>query len=165
MEDWRNNIGKIADEKRVLLSHELCPELDIEASPDTIFGIHLQVEAIESHDFSAEELRIQVRQEKKLQDELLAKIATCDAEHEERLNNLRNRYKKELSAINEQLNEINALLNLLPTRRQDIINRQRKTEDKNRQMIETQRNQIEQEKNEVQHQLNAIKDKQTLYIP
>lgn len=159
VEDWRNNIGKIADEKRVLLSHELCPELDVEASPDTVFGVRLQIEAIESHDFSAEELRIQVRQEKKLQDELVAKVATCDAEHEERLNNLRSRFKKELSAINEQLNEINALLNLLPNRRQDIINRQRKAEDKNRQMIETQRNQIEQEINEVQHQLKAIKEK------
>lgn len=158
VEDWREHFGKIADEKRVLLSHDLYPEVATDATPDTVFGLRLQVEAIEPQGFSAEELRRQIGQEKKIQSELNAKIAACESEHEENLKTLRNKYRKELATINELLNETNALLNQLPYRRQEIINRQRKAEDRNKQMIEDQRKEIEQNKNEVQLQLNEVRE-------
>lgn len=47
VEDWASSIGKIADEKEVLYSQNLNPELATENASDTLFGVRINLDEIE----------------------------------------------------------------------------------------------------------------------
>lgn len=135
---WQDTIGKVADERRVLLSHELCPELSAELQGNSLFGVKIQIDNIESSVLSPDEVAKQLQESLAEKNKITKEIEQAEREYEQNLKALRSEFVKKIDDLRLALNQKQAQYEQMPERLTNLQNNLRKTEDLDKKEIEQQ---------------------------
>lgn len=135
---WQETIGKVADERRVLLSHELYPELSAGLQSNSLFGVKIQINNIESCVLSPNELAKQLQESQTEETKIVKSIELAEGEHEQNLKVLRSEFVKKIEDLQLALNQKQAQFEQMPVRLVALQNSLRKTEDLDKKEIEQQ---------------------------
>lgn len=121
-EGWEETIGRVVDERRVLYAQDLQPEL-VEGDRDSLFGVRLNLDAVEPTHRTPDEYRTMLDEERKKLLELQRQMQNLEAEREQAVRKLQKKYADLLNPIRQQITMLKIQLEQIPTRRQDQQNR------------------------------------------
>lgn len=151
---WRENIGKVADEKLILYSQHLKPEL-AEGMDDACFGVRLRLDNVERELRTPEQLKAEM-EEKQQQDEVLVQqLDRMVQKLEETKSKIKKKYKTLTREISERQHLLEAQHLLYPARLKELeaegVTWQRKEEEwKKEQLEDIDRQMLEQQQLQLQ---------------
>lgn len=123
---WELNIGRVVDEEHVLYARGLAPELsaDIPASlPDSLYGVSLNLDAIEPHHRSPDDLKALLKQQCEAVDEVMHELSDLANLRQKELDALQRRFSKALSELKQEEANINVRLMQIPQQIKDAETR------------------------------------------
>ncbi len=109
--DWKENIGKVVDEEFVLYSNAVSPQL---ASGDSLYGVSINLSAIERKFRTPEELKQQLSENQSVRGEYVKKLNNMQEEYDETKRNLENNYRRQIRKRKDLLHDLKAELSQLP---------------------------------------------------
>lgn len=113
---WNETIGRVVDDVRVLYSTELNPSLSDTGNDVSLYGVQIDLSAIEPHASSAQELSDRLSNLKR---NLLAKQNEIDAvekDYKQQNDMLRKEYVKKIESLKQQLVDSALQLNVLESK-------------------------------------------------
>lgn len=132
-EGWENNIGKVVDEERILYAQGLEPQL---CNPDdSLFGIKLNLENIDSVHRTPDEYRLEKH---KLEEKLMqinSKLAQMPVTLEEEKSKLNKKYVAQVNPLRQEMTYLSVEAGQLPVKRQNLQNLRHKLEIDEQEMI------------------------------
>lgn len=104
---WQETIGKIADEKLILYNPNLSPELAADGG-NSFFGVNINLAEVQRELRSPEQLKAEFEAKSSDRDECTRKITLLNEEKTKRIEDIKNKYRKQIAAVSgeRQLLEI-----------------------------------------------------------
>lgn len=161
--DWQETIGKVADEESVLYNQELRPQL-ADAS-DTLFGVSLNLSAVERSIRTPEEMRQEREELEKASRKYAAQLMCLAEELNETISALEKKYSKKIRELTEDQHLMEAERMQIPSKlknlRADYATWQTKEEEWRRSNTEA----IQLRLNEIAHRMYVVdEDKSKLLL-
>ena len=125
---WQENIGKVVDEESILYNNMLAPQLS--ASDNSIYGVSINLAAIERKFRTPEELKKEIAEKETLRSSYVKQLNDLLDQHEDDKKNLTAKYQQQIKKINESLHALKAELMVMPQQEKklkmqslDLLNR------------------------------------------
>lgn len=132
VQGWENTIGKVVDEKRILYSQGLEPAFS--GASDYIFGIRLNLDAIDSVHRTPDDYRLEKSSLEEKAREIKKQLSDLPSKMEEEIAALGKRYTTKLNPLRQEAARLRLEEQQMPTRRKNL---------------ETSRHQLEMEEEEI----------------
>ncbi|MGM9816560.1 MAG: ATP-binding protein [Lepagella sp.] len=119
---WENNIGRVVDEQHVLYARGLAPELSADTPtslPDSLYGVSLNLDAIEPHHRSPDDLKTLLKQQSEAVDEVKHELSDLANLRQKELDAQQRRFSKALSLLKQEEANINVRLMQIPQQIKD----------------------------------------------
>ena len=98
---WQESIGKIADEKLILYNQNLSPELSTDGG-SSFYGVKINLAEVQRELRSPDLLKTEFKAKSSERDEYTRKISLLNEEKTKRTEEIKNRYRKQISAISDE---------------------------------------------------------------
>ena len=132
-EGWKDTIGKVVDEERILYAQGLEPTLDYKT--DNLFGVKLNLENIEPTHRTPDEYRAE---KKKLEERLQLlnrQLSQLPITLQEEISKLGKKYGNLLKPLRQEATQLRVEADQIPTKRQDLQNQRHKLEMEEQEII------------------------------
>ena len=116
---WQENIGKIADEQLILYNQNLSPELSTDGS-NSFYGVKINLAEVQRELRSPEQLKAEFKAKSSERDEYTRKISLLNEEKMKRTEEIKNKYKKQISAISGERQVLEIQLQQYPLQIKNI---------------------------------------------
>ncbi|MGN0237843.1 MAG: ATP-binding protein [Lepagella sp.] len=123
---WEQNIGRVVDEEHVLYARGLAPELSADTPtslPDSLYGVSLNLDAIEPHHRSPDDLKALLKQQCEAVDNVMHELSDLANLRQKELDALQRRFSKALSELKQEEANINVRLMQIPQQIKDAETR------------------------------------------
>jgi len=137
---WQESIGKIADEKFILYNQNLSPELSTDGE-SSFYGVKINLAEVQRELRSPEQLKAEFKAKSSERDEYTRKISLLNEEKTKRTEEIKNKYRKQISAISGERHLLEIQLQQYPLQIKNIKAEQASWERKE---SEWKRNRIEE---------------------
>lgn len=137
---WQESIGKIADEKLILYNQNLSPELSTDGE-SSFYGVKINLAEVQRELRSPEQLKAEFKAKSSERDEYTRKISLLNEEKTKRTEEIKNKYRKQISAISSERHLLEIQLQQYPLQIKNIKAEQASWERKE---SEWKRNRIEE---------------------
>ena len=137
---WQESIGKIADEKLILYNQNLSPELSTDGE-SSFYGVKINLAEVQRELRSPEQLKAEFKAKSSERDEYTRKISLLNEEKTKRTEEIKNKYRKQISAISGERHLLEIQLQQYPLQIKNIKAEQASWERKE---SEWKRNRIEE---------------------
>ena len=137
---WQESIGKIADEKLILYNQNLSPELSTDGE-SSFYGVKINLAEVQRELRSQEQLKAEFKAKSSERDEYTRKISLLNEEKTKRTEEIKNKYRKQISAISGERHLLEIQLQQYPLQIKNIKAEQASWERKE---SEWKRNRIEE---------------------
>ena len=111
---WQETIGRVVDEESILYNNVLNPQLAPAAAATSLYGVSLNLAAVERKFRTPEELRAVVKEKEAERVDCVKLLNELQARHEADKKALEGKYHALINKIKEQVNVLNAELMLMP---------------------------------------------------
>ena len=132
-EGWKDTIGKVVDEERILYAQGLEPTLDYKTN--NLFGVRLNLDNIESTHRTPDEYRAE---KKKLEERLQLlnrQLSQLPITLQEEISKLGKKYGNLLKPLRQEATQLRVEADQIPTKRQDLQNQRHKLEMEEQEII------------------------------
>lgn len=116
---WQESIGKIADEKLILYNQNLSPELSTDEG-NSFYGVKISLAEVQRELRSPEQLKAEFKAKSSERDEYTRKIILLNEEKTKRTAEIKNKYRKQISAISAERHLIEIQLQQYPLQIKNI---------------------------------------------
>lgn len=116
---WQENIGKIADEQLILYNQNLSPELSTDEG-GSLYGVKINLAEVQRELRSPEQLKAEFKAKSSERDEYTRKISLLNEEKTKRTEEIKNKYRKQISAISGERQVLEIQLQQYPLQIKDI---------------------------------------------
>ncbi|WP_300793910.1 ATP-binding protein [uncultured Bacteroides sp.] len=116
---WQENIGKIADEQLILYNQNLSPELSTDGS-NSFYGVKINLAEVQRELRSPEQLKAEFKAKSSERDEYTRKISLLNEEKTKRTEEIKNKYRKQISAISGEMQVLEIQLQQYPLQIKNI---------------------------------------------
>ena len=116
---WQENIGKIADEQLILYNQNLSPELSTDGS-NSFYGVKINLAEVQRELRSPEQLKAEFKAKSSERDEYTRKISLLNEEKTKRTEEIKNKYRKQISAISGERQVLEIQLQQYPLQIKNI---------------------------------------------
>lgn len=116
---WQESIGKIADEKLILYNQNLSPELSTDEG-SSFYGVKINLAEVQRELRSPEQLKAEFKAKSSERDEYTRKISLLNEEKTKRTEEIKNKYRKQTSAISAERHLIEIQLQQYPLQIKNI---------------------------------------------
>ncbi len=158
VEGWENTIGKVVDEERILYAERLEPQLGTTSTSDSLFGIKLNLDNIDSVHRTPDEYRA----EKKVLEEQLLQInrqlTQLPITLQEEISKLGKKYAELLNPLRQKATLLKVEEDQTPFKRQNLQNQQHKLEMEERELVAKEKETREHAFSEALLKVQAEKD-------
>ncbi|MGL5895316.1 MAG: ATP-binding protein [Bacteroidales bacterium] len=159
--NWKETIGKIADEEIILYSRNLNPKLTSDSS--SIFGIDLDLSQIERNIRTPEDLLIEKQELQERIDKLTANIDRLSSELATKTSELEKHYSSKIREANNELHtkerELEQIPNKLKHQKADLAqidSKEKLWREEQLKAIEDEQNELAHKRAEIENSRNAI---------
>ena len=137
---WQENIGKIADEQLILYNQNLSPELSTDEG-GSLYGVKINLAEVQRELRSPEQLKAEFKAKSSERDEYTRKISLLNEEKTKRTEEIKNKYRKQISAISGERQVLEIQLQQYPLQIKNIKAEQASWERKE---LEWKRNRLDE---------------------
>ncbi len=153
---WENTIGKVVDEERILYANGLEPQLD--SMSDSLFGIKLNLENIDSVHRTPDEYRAEKSFFEKKVQQINRQIAQLPNSQQEEISKLGKKYSALLKPIRQNASSLRVEEEQIPVKRKNLQNQQHKLEMEEQELVAIEKEIRERAFNDALLKVNAEKD-------
>ena len=157
-EGWKDTIGKVVDEERILYAQGLEPTLDYKT--DNLFGVKLNLENIEPTHRTPDEYRAE---KKKLEERLQLlnrQLSQLPITLQEEISKLGKKYGNLLKPLRQEATQLRVEADQIPTKRQDLQNQRHKLEMEEQEIISSEQELRTRAFNDATLKVDAEKERQ-----
>lgn len=127
---WQDTIGKVVDEESVLYNNVLNPRLEPSSSVASLYGVSVNLAAVERKFRTPEELRTQVKEREPERADCIRLLDELRSRHEDDKKALTGKYQAQIRKVKETVSALRTELMLVPQREKEL--KMRAVELKNR---------------------------------
>lgn len=117
---WQDTIGKVVDEESVLYSNVLNPRLEPSSATVSLYGVSVNLAAVERKFRTPEELRALVKERELERADCVKQIDTLQRSHEDDMKALTGKYNAQIRKAKEAAGVLEAELMLMPQREKEL---------------------------------------------
>ena len=157
-EGWKDTIGKVVDEERILYAQGLEPTLDYKT--DNLFGVKLNLENIEPTHRTPDEYRAE---KKKLEERLQLlnrQLSQLPITLQEEISKLGKKYGNLLKPLRQESTQLRVEAEQIPTKRQNLQNQRHKLEMEEQEIISSEQELRMRAFNDATLKVDAEKERQ-----
>lgn len=136
---WQETIGKIADEKLILYNPNLSPELSADGR-NSFFGVKINLDGVERDLRSPEQLKAELDAKSSEREADTMSVGRLNEEKMTRVEAVRNKYRKQISAISGEMHLLEIQLQQYPSQKKtakaEYVSWTRKEEEWKRNQLE-----------------------------
>lgn len=136
---WQETIGKIADEKLILYNPDLSPELSADGR-NSFFGVKINLDGVERDLRSPEQLKAELDAKSSEREADTINVGRLNEEKMTRVEAVRNKYRKQISAISGEMHLLEIQLQQYPSQKKtakaEYVSWTRKEEEWKRSQLE-----------------------------
>lgn len=130
---WENTIGKVVDEERILYTQGLEPQLY--NSEDSLFGIKLNLENIDSVHRTPDEYRLERHNLEEKAAQINSQLAQMPVTIQEEISKLKKKYAAQINPLRQEMALLKVEEEQIPAKRQNLQNQQHKLEMDEQELI------------------------------
>lgn len=116
---WQESIGKIADEELILYNPDLSPELSTDGG-SSFYGVKIDLAEVQRELRSPEQLKTEFEARSSERDEYIRKIGLLNEEKTRRIEDIKSKYRKLISAMSDERHLLEIQLQQYPFREKNI---------------------------------------------
>ena len=135
---WQESIGKIADEKLILYNQNLSPQLGEDGN--NFFGVKVNLAGVERDLRTPEQLEAEFETKSSERDADTRKINLLNEEKEKQAESIRNKYRRQISVISNEMHLLESQLQQYPTKmknlKAELVSWQRKEDEWKKKQLE-----------------------------
>ena len=157
-EGWENTIGKVVDEERILYAERLEPQLGTTSTSDSLFGVKLNLDNIDSVHRTPDEYR---EEKKALEDQMLQinrQLTQLPITLQEEISKLGKKYAALLNPLRQKATLLKVEEDQIPFKRQNLQNQQHKLEMEEQELVAKEKETREHAFSEALLKVQAEKD-------
>jgi len=155
-EGWENTIGKVIDEKRILYAQGLEPRST--AASDSIYGVKLNLEHIDSVHHTPDEYRAEKDALEKQVKQINRQLAQLPVTLDEDISTLSKKYAALLNPLRQKATLLKVEEDQIPVKRQNLQNQQHRLEMEEQELVAKERETRERAFNEALLKVQVEKD-------